>query len=126
MNKLLNLLIIFIALKFFLPLLISNIHAIPQNLLFINLATSLGIFLIQFIYNYLMKSTNIKQMTLKENIYNSLFKGLIVFAGSYIYEDIKSIYNINIPGVSGDNTIKSIFIIFIMTIFILTKCLITP
>lgn len=126
MNKLLNLLIIFIALKFFLPTLISNIHAIPQNVLFINLATAAGIFLIQFIYNYLMKASSMKQMTLKENIYNSLFKGLLVFAGSYIYEDIKSVYNINIPGVAGDNTIKSIFIIFIMTIFILTKCLITP
>jgi len=126
MNKLLNLLIIFIALKYFLPLLISNIQVIPQNLLFINLATSVGIFLIQFIYNYLMKIYNKKQMTLKENIYNSLFKGLIVFAGYYIYEDIKKIYDINIPGVSGDNTIKSIFIVFIMTIFILTKCLITP
>ena len=126
MNKLVNLLIIFIALKYFLPLLISNIHAIPQNLLFINLATSTGIFLIQFIYNYTMKATKVKQMTLKENIYNSLFKGLVVFAGTYIYEDVKSVYNINIPGVAGDNTIRSIFIIFIMTIFILTKCLITP
>ena len=126
MNKLVNLLIIFIALKYFLPLLISNIQAIPQNLLFINLATSTGIFLIQFIYNYTMKATKVKQMTLKENIYNSLFKGLVVFAGTYIYEDVKSVYNINIPGVAGDNTIRSIFIIFIMTIFILTKCLITP
>ena len=126
MNKLVNLLIIFIALKYFLPLLISNIQAIPQNLLLINLATSTGIFLIQFIYNYTMKATKVKQMTLKENIYNSLFKGLVVFAGTYIYEDVKSVYNINIPGVAGDNTIRSIFIIFIMTIFILTKCLITP
>jgi len=126
MNKLINLLIIFIALKYFLPLLISNISVIPQNLLFINLATSVGIFLIQFIYNYLMKSTKMKQMTFKENIYNSLFKGLVVFAGTYIYTDIKNVYNINIPGIAGDNTIRSIFIIFIMTIFILTKCLITP
>jgi len=126
MNKLLNLLIIFLSLKYFLPLLISNINVIPQNLLIINLVTSLGIFVIQFIYNYLMKTSKIKEMTVKENIYNSIFKALIVFAGTYIYEDIKNIYSINIPGVTGDNTIKSIFIILIMTIFILTKCLITP
>jgi len=126
MNKLVNLLIIFISLKYFLPLLITKIPDISQNLLTINLVTSLGIFVIQFIYNYLMKIYKMKEMTLKENVYNSIFKALIVFAGTYIYEDIKNIYSINIPGVSGDNTIKSIFIIVIMIIFILTKCLITP
>jgi len=126
MNKLLNLVIIFIALKYLLPLIITNIRPVQTNLLFTNLTMACGVFLIQLIYNYIMKINKIKDMTLKENIYNALFKGVVVLAGSYIYEDIKLGYNINIPGIEGDSTIKSVFIVFIMTLFILTKCLITP
>ena len=77
-------------------------------------------------YNYYLQKKNVKFITLKDNIYNSLFKALLVFVGFYIYEDMKTNYNITIPGVSEDNTIRSMFIIFIMTFFIITKCLITP
>ena len=126
MNKLLNLVIIFIGLKYMLPLIIKNTSLLQNNVLFTNLAMASGIFVIQLIYNYLMKIYKMKDITLKENIYNALFKGVVVLAGSYIYEDIKAGYNINIPGLEGDNTIKSVFIVFIMTLFILTKCLISP
>ena len=126
MNKLLNLLIIFIALKYVLPLTIKNIHQIPQSIFSVNLATAGGIFLIQFIYNYFMKTSNLKKVTFRDNVYNSLFRALVVFAAYYIYEDVKAHYNINIPGIEDDATIRSLFIVVILTFFILTKCLITP
>ena len=126
MNKLINLLIIFLALNYILPFVIGNIKSVPRTLFYISLVTSAGIFLLEVIYNYSLKQSNIKTMTLKENIYNSLFKALLVFVGFYIYEDMKTNYSITIPGVSEDNTIRSMFIIFIMTFFIITKCLITP
>ena len=126
MNKLINLLIIFLALNYILPFAIGNIQSVPRTLFYISLVSSTGIFLLEVIYNYSLKQSNIKPMTLKENIYNSLFKALLVFVGFYIYEDMKTNYSITIPGVSEDNTIRSIFIIFIMTFFIITKCLITP
>ena len=77
MNKLLNLLIIFIALKYVLPLTIKNIHQIPQSIFAVNLASAAGIFLIQFIYNYFMKTTKLKKVTFRDNVYNSLFKALV-------------------------------------------------
>jgi len=126
MNKLVNLLIIFLALNYIFPFIIRNINSVPRTLFYSSLITSIGIFLVEIIYNHLLKNSNIKIMTLKENIYNSLFKALLVFVGFYLYEDIKTNYNITIPGVSEDNTIRSIFVIFIMTFFIITKCLITP
>jgi len=126
MNKLFNLLIIFLSLKYFLPFVISNIHQIPHDLLYVNLATSFGIFLIELSYNYFLNAKSIKPITFKQNVYNSLFKALIVFVGYYIYDDVKSNYSINIPGVTEDSSIKSLFVIFIMTLFIVTKCLITP
>lgn len=126
MNKLFNLLIIFLALKYFFPFVISNIHHIPKDFFYINLATSAGVFLLELIYNYYMKVNKIKPITWKENIYNSLFKALIVFAGYYVYEDIKLNYNINIPGVTEDASIRSLFIICVMAFFSMTKCLITP
>ena len=126
MNKLINLLIIFLALNYVLPFVIGNIQSVPRTLFYSGLISAVGIFLIEVTYNHLLKNSNIKNVSLKENIYNSLFKALLVFVGFYLYEDIKTSYNISIPGVSNDNTIRSIFIIFIMTFFIITKCLITP
>ena len=73
-----------------------------------------------------MKTSNLKKVTFKDNVYNSLFKALVVFAAYYIYEDVKAHYNINIPGIEDDATIRSLFIVVILTFFILTKCLITP
>ena len=72
------------------------------------------------------KSSNLKKLTFKDNVYNSLFKALVVFAAYYIYGDVKAHYNINIPGIEDDATIRSLFIVIILTFFILTKCLITP
>ena len=126
MNKLINLLIIFLAINYVLPFAIGSIQVIPKTLFFISLITSFGIFLVEVMYNYYLQKKNVKFITLKDNIYNSLFKALLVFVGFYIYEDMKTNYNITIPGVSEDNTIRSMFIIFIMTFFIITKCLITP
>ena len=126
MNKILNLLIIFLSLNYLLPFVINIIPSLPRNLLIINLCTSLGIFLVEFLYNYMITKYKYKTMTLKENIYKSLFSALVVFAGYYIYEDLKLHYNINIPGTTDDNSIRSVFIIFFMTFFIITKCLITP
>lgn len=126
MNKLLNLLIIFLSLNYLLPFVINIIPSLPRDLLVINLCTSLGIFLVEFLYNYMITKYKYKTMTLKENIYKSLFSALVVFAGYYIYEDLKLHYNINIPGTTDDNSIRSVFIIFFMTFFIITKCLITP
>lgn len=126
MNKLLNLLIIFLSLNYLLPFVINIIPSLPRDLLVINLCTSLGIFLVELLYNYMITKYKYKTMTLKENIYKSLFSALVVFAGYYIYEDLKLHYNINIPGTTDDNSIRSVFIIFFMTFFIITKCLITP
>jgi hypothetical protein len=126
MIKLVNLLIIFIALNYLLPFLISNVESIPRNLFYTSLITSIGIFLIEIAYNYCLNSYKIKTMTVKQNLYNALFKALLVFVGYYIYEDIKADYNITIPGISADNTIRNVFVIIIMTFFIVTKCLITP
>ena len=126
MIKLVNLLIIFVALNYVLPFIIENIHSIPHNLFYTSLITSVGIFLIEIVYNYYLSNYKIKAITIKENLYNALFKALLVFVGYYIYEDIKLDYNITIPGISADNTIRNVFVVIIMTLFIVTKCLITP
>ena len=126
MNKLVNLLIIFLALRYLFPTIITSINMpFLDTSMKVRLFFAIGIFLIQMIYNFTMTKMKRIETTLKQNFYNSSFTGLIIFASFVIYEDIKSNYNVTFTGLD-ETTVKSAFVTFILTFFILTKCLITP
>jgi hypothetical protein len=126
MNKLINLLIIFLALRYLFPTILASVNMpFLDSALKLRLFIAIGILLIQMGFNYGMHKMNKKQTTLKQNFYNSLFTGLIIFAGFVIYEDVKSNYNVTFTGLN-ETTVKSAFVTFLLTFFILTKCLITP
>jgi len=124
MNKLVNLIIIFLSLRFFIPAFLVNISVLAKYPQYFNLFTGLFVMVIQFIYNLLMKFTKRKDMKLKDNLFNSFMKGLIVVTCYQVFEDIKS--GNNIVTAFDEKTIKSGFVIFVLLIFILSKCLISP
>jgi len=124
MNKLINLIVIFLSLRFFIPMIFSNVNILAENPKYFNLFAGAIVIVVQFIYNLWMKYSKRKDMTLKNNLLNSLFKGLIVSAGYYILEDIKT--RVQITSELNENTIKASFVTFILVVFILSKCLISP
>jgi hypothetical protein len=124
MNKLINLIVIFLALRYLVPYSFSSIELLQQNPGYYNLFAGLLVSVIQFSYNLYMKYTNKKDMTLKNNALNSLFKGLIVVATYYIFADIKDRYKIQSE--LNEETIKAGFVTTLLLVFILTKCLISP
>lgn len=125
MNKLVNLVIIFLTLQYLVPL-ASNFEILQQSQLYLNLFAALTVGLIQFVYNYGMEFSKRKQMTFKENAIDSLFKMMIVFGGFYIFQDIETSENPLANALKSSNFFESMFITLLITFFILIKCLITP
>ena len=121
MNKLVNLIIIFLTLQYLVPL-ISNFELLKQNHLYMNIYAALIVGVIQFIYNLGMSISKTKHMTIKENFNDSIFKMLIVVGGFYIYSDMKY----EVSSLKLNNLLESSFITLLITFFILIKCLITP
>jgi len=124
MNKLVNLIIIFVSLQYIIPLLdLNNLLKEPY---LINISISLIIGLIQFIYNYIMKFSNRKEINFKENMVDSGLKSVIVLSGIYLFNEIQNVNNDLLTNLQYNEFFKSSFITLLITFFILIKCLITP
>ena len=123
MNKLLNLLIIFVSLQYLIP--IHKLDVLLNNSYLINISISLIIGLIQFIYNYIMKFINRKEINFKENIIDSGLKSIIVLSGIYLFNIIQNQNNELLSQLEYNEFLKSSFITLLITFFILIKCLIT-
>jgi hypothetical protein len=124
MNKLVNLLIIFVCLQYLIPIL--KLDILLTNSYLINISISLIIGLIQFIYNYIMKFSNRKEINFKENLIDSSLKSAIVLSGIYIFNQIQIQNNDLLSKLEYNKFFKSLFITLLITFFILIKCLITP
>jgi hypothetical protein len=124
MNKLVNLLIIFVSLQYLIPIL--KLDVLLNNSYLINISISLIIGLIQFIYNYIMKFLNRKEINFKENIIDSGLKSIIVLSGIYLFNIIQNQNNELLSQLEYNEFLKSSFITLLITFFVLIKCLITP
>jgi len=124
MNKLVNLIIIFISLQYLVPLM--KLENLVENSHLQSLLIALVIGLIQFIYNFGMKYSNRKDITLKDNAIDSGFKAFVVLGGIYLFEDIKSANIELFPQIQSSQFFRTSFITLLITFFILIKCLITP
>lgn len=123
MNKLVNLIIIFLTLQYLIPLI--KLQSIQDNHLYLNVFSGLCIGLVQFIYNYGMTFSKRKNTTFNQNAIDSLFKMLLVIGGLYIYEDFGS-SNSDLTTLNYNEFFRSIFITLLVTFFILINCLIMP
>ena len=119
MNKLVNLVIIFLSLQYLIPLI--KIDIVQDNVHYANIFAALVIAGIQLIYNVGMQVSKRSNTTITHSIKDSLIKFAIVLGVMYIFEDIKSI---DIPMVKAPDAVKSIFITLMITFSILLKCLI--
>ena len=124
MNKLVNLIIIFASLQYLIPTL--ELDKLLKNPYLINISISLIIGLIQFIYNYIMKFSNRKEINFKENMVDSGLKSVIVLSGIYLFNEIQNVNNDLLTNLQYNEFFKSSFITLLITFFILIKCLITP
>jgi len=124
MNKLVNLIIIFVSLQYLIPTL--ELDKLLKNPYLINISISLIIGLIQFIYNYIMKFNNIKEINFKENMVDSGLKSVIVLSGIYLFNEIQNVNSELLSKLQYTEFLKSSFITLLITFFILIKCLITP
>lgn len=124
MNKLVNLIIIFLSLQYLIPLI--KVEYIENNQLYKNAFAALIIGSIQMIYNIGMKVSKRKDVQFNDMAIDSLFKMMIVFGGIYIFEDIRASNIELIPNLQSSQFFRSAFITLIVTFFILIKCLITP
>ena len=122
MNKLVNLIIIFLTLQYLVPQI--KIQSIQDNHMYLNIFTGLCVGLVQFIYNYGMKFSNRKNTTFNQNAIDSLFKMLLVVGGLYIYEDVGA--NPDLTTLKYNEFFRSAFVTLLVTFFILLNCLIIP
>jgi len=128
MNKLINLIIIFISLQYLSPYLFSffKLENISKNPHLYNIFIALIIGVIQFIYNYGMKFSNRKEINIKENMLDSSFKALVVLGGIYLFDEVKDTNIEVLYQLKSTDFFKYTFITVLITFFILIKCLITP
>jgi hypothetical protein len=128
MNKLVNLIIIFLTLYYLTPYLASltKIENLQNNKLYMNLFTAGVIGLVQLIFNIGMVVSNRKDSTMKDVLIDALFKSIVVLGSFQILQDVESSDNSLSIALRSNNLFESIFITFIITFFILIKCLITP
>ena len=124
MNKLVNLIIIFASLQYLIPTL--ELDKLLKNPYLINISISLIIGLIQFIYNYIMKFSDRKEINFKQNIIDSGLKSVIVLSGIYLFNEIQNVNSELLSKLQYTEFLKSSFITLLITFFILIKCLITP
>jgi hypothetical protein len=125
MNKLVNLIVIFLSLQYLIPFIGSKVSLGSTELL-ITLSTAGIITLIQVIYNLSMDFSGRKEIPLKQNIFDSVFKGLIVLIGLYVIKNLESSEIQEIMIFRNSKYFKAGFITAITTVFILLRCLITP
>jgi hypothetical protein len=124
MNKLVNLLLIFLTLQYLIPLV--KIDILRENKLYMNLFAAGIIGLVQFTFNIGMVVSKRKNATLKDSFVDALFKMIIVLGGFYIFQDLQSNDNVLATALKSNNIFESVFLTIIITFFILIKCLITP
>ena len=124
MNKLVNLIIIFASLQYLIPTL--ELDKLLKNPYLINISISLIIGLIQFIYNYIMKFSDRKEINFKQNMIDSGLKSVIVLSGIYLFNEIQNVNSELLSKLQYTEFLKSSFITLLITFFILIKCLITP
>jgi hypothetical protein len=91
-----------------------------------NLFTAGVIGLVQLIFNIGMVVSNRKDSTMKDVLIDALFKSIVVLGSFQILQDVESSNNSLSIALRSNNLFESIFITFIITFFILIKCLITP
>jgi hypothetical protein len=128
MNKLVNLIIIFLTLQYLIPYLIPLIkfESLQNNKLYMNLFTATVIGLIQLIFNIGMVVSKRIDLSMKDVVIDSLFKSIIVLGGFQILQDIQSNNDSLSIALRSNNLLESMFMTIIITFFILIKCLITP
>ena len=124
MNKLVNLIIIFASLQYLIPTL--ELDKLLKNPYLINISISLIIGLIQFIYNYIMKISDRKEINFKQNMIDSGLKSVIVLSGIYLFNEIQNVNSELLSKLQYNEFLRSSFITLLITFFILLKCLITP
>ena len=124
MNKLINLIIIFLCLRFVIPTIFSSVDVLSKHREYYNLFAGLFIVCVQITYNLWKKYKKNRQLTYKNVFLNSLFSGLIVTTGYYILDDIQTRVQINSQ--LDAETIKSSFVIIILMLYILINSLLMP
>ena len=127
MNKLINLIIIFISLQYLIPYVntLFDLENILKNPHINNIYIALIIGLIQFIYNYGMKISNRKDINIKDNLLDSSFKTLVVLSGIYLFDEIKDTNIELLYKLNASDFFKYSFVTLLITFFILINCLIT-
>lgn len=125
MNKLINLLIILLVLKYIVPFTFAQLP-VEKSVLYFNLFAGLTITIVQLIYNYNMTAYKRKVMSIKENFTDAGFKGLIVFASYFVFLDLKQMYNFSFGSDSDEKSVTALFATFVITCFIFAKSLLMP
>ena len=127
MNKLINLIIIFISLQYLIPYVntLFDLENILKNPHINNIYIALIIGLIQFIYNYGMKISNRKDINIKDNLLDSSFKTIVVLSGIYLFDEIKDTNIELLYKLNASDFFKYSFVTLLITFFILINCLIT-
>ena len=127
MNKLINLIIIFISLQYLIPYVntLFDLENILKNPHINNIYIALIIGLIQFTYNYGMKISNRKDINIKDNLLDSSFKAFVVLSGIYLFDEIKDTNIELLYKLNASDFFKYSFVTLLITFFILINCLIT-
>ena len=125
MNKLINLLIILLVLKYIVPFTFTHIP-VEQSVLYFNLFAGLSITIVQLIYNYSMTASKRKVMSTKEILSDAGFKGLLVFTSYFVFLDLKQMYNFSFASNFDEKSVTALFATFVITCFIFARSLLMP
>ena len=125
MNKLFNLIILFLTLAYLTPFVFANIPGVAGNIHYYNIIAGFSVLVVQFLYNLYMKFYNKKpELTIGNNLLDSVLKGVIVIASYYAYEELRSRYDIRIS--LNEDIVKATSVIGVLLIFILLNSLVMP
>lgn len=124
MNKLINLLIIFLTLAYLIPNVFKYVPGVATNIHYFNLLAGFSVMVIQFLYNFSMNQTKRKISTVKNNLIDAALKGVVVVASYYLYEEARKNWDVNIK--IDEEVLKASSVIVILLLFILINSLVMP
>jgi hypothetical protein len=125
MNKLFNLIIIFLLLAFIIPVVFKNIPGVAENINYYNILAGVSVFFVQFLYNlYMYYSKRRPDLNIKKNFMDALLTGIVVIIAYYGYEELYSYYAINIG--LDPNVQRASIVTLMLLVFILLNSLVKP
>ena len=119
--QLINLIVIFLTLAYLLPRAAMYYPAVNGNVHYYNILAGVCVYIVTFLYNLVVNYTKQRpDLNLRNNVMDSLIKGVMVVAAYYVYEELHKHFQINLP-ITADEQRSFLVILALLALLLLKR-----